>query len=561
MAKRSVRTRFLIETTGACLLALAVSASVAIGWTTLAGAFRGPIPRDVLVFLVAFGVAGIVGVLRLRRARESVLEPVLQLSFAIQRIVSVGNFRDRVEKPEHKEFSELAEQVNLMLARIEQNDRVVSELKSGRDQQYEARISALQAQLDEQRQTMKDLVLSKAAAEESSLAKSAFLFNMSHELRTPLNAIMGYSELLQEEAGDEGTQAGKDVAKILGAGRHLLTLINAVLDLSKIEAGRLEVQAESFDVSQLLHDVVSTSESLATAQRNTMELTIADGLGSMHSDPTKVRQVLLNLLGNATKFTTDGTITVEAERESHLADWVVIRVKDTGIGMSPDELTGLFREFKQGRTARQRPDRGSGLGLAISQALCQLMGGVIQVESTAGVGSTFTVRLPAQVAKTGRAGALLPRPPAVPSKGNDDPSRPAVVVIDHDAGARELVQRVTSKLGYRLIEATNASDGYRLAVVHEPAAIVLEVVLSGQLGWGLLERLTHMPVLGKLPVIVVSVSDDEARSRSLGAVAHFKKPVPTQQLHLLLKDLAEGSGRQTEQPTSATAPRAAVPVA
>ena len=546
-AGRSIRARFLVETAGACLTALAVSAAGVTAWTMIAGSADQSKMRDVVVFLAVFVVAGVVGVLRLQRAREALLEPIFNLSFAFKRIVSVGNFRERAEKPDAVEFAELAEQFNLLLARVEQQDKAVADVKARYDKQMEEHTRATQTELEQQRQTLKDLVLAKAAAEETSLAKSAFLFNMSHELRTPLNAIMGYSELLKEEAEDEAAaQRAKDVGKILGAGRHLLMLINAVLDLSKIEAGRLELEAEHFDVAQLLSDVVSTSEPLAAAQNNTLTLKVADGLGAMHSDATKVRQVLLNLLGNASKFTTNGTITLEVERARQLSDWIVFRVKDTGIGMSPEEQKGLFREFKQGRTAQQRPDRGSGLGLAISQALCQLMGGVIQAESELGVGSTFTVRLPVQLSAAPARPAGFPgRIPAPATKPAEDPKRPAVLVIDHDPVARELVQRATTRLGYRLIEATNASDGYRLAVVHEPIAIVMEVVLSGQNGWGLLERLTHLPVLDKRPIVVVSVSDDEARSRSLGAVAHLKKPVPTQQLFLLLRDLAKTESRPT----------------
>jgi CheY-like chemotaxis protein len=254
--------------------------------------------------------------------------------------------------------------------------------------------------------------------------------------------------------------------------------------------------------------------------------------------------VLLNLLGNAAKFTTGGTITLEARRERELADWLVIRVKDTGIGMSAEEQQGLFREFKQGQAALERPERGSGLGLAISQALCQLLGGAISVESSAGVGSTFTVRLPAQMRQTKDA-----RPRALPTASQaDDASRPAVLVIDQDAGARELVRRVVERAGLRMIEAMSASEGYRSAVIHEPLAIVLEVALAGQNGWHLLERLVQIPVVNKAPVIVVSVDDNKGRSAALGAVAHFAKPVPTQQLFSVLKDLA-----------GARSPRAAVP--
>ena len=426
MSKSSVRARFLVETRTACHLAVGVSAITAVAWTVLAGPLRGSLLLEVPVLLAASASGAFIGLHRLRKAQEAVLEPGFRSLGAIQRFLARGNFSERVERPTADEFAPLAEQINIVFSRIEQNDGALEKLKAERDQQIEELNRTFQAKLDAQREGFKEVVLAKAAAEESSLAKSAFLFNMSHELRTPLNAIMGYSELLQEEAGDRGTQASKDVAKILGAGKHLLTLINAVLDLSKIEAGRLEVQAETFDVSQLLTDVLSTAESLAAAQRNMLTVRITPGLGTMHTDPTKFRQVLLNLLGNACKFTTEGTITLEAERERNLADWIVIRVKDTGIGMSAEDLTGLFREFKQARSERQRSTRGSGLGLAISQALCQLMGGVIQVESTVGVGSTFTARLPAQYPSvTGLGASLAARTAALSSKADADPSRPA----------------------------------------------------------------------------------------------------------------------------------------
>jgi signal transduction histidine kinase/CheY-like chemotaxis protein len=536
--RATFRGQFLAKTAAACLIAGAVQAVVVIAWTGSA-----TIP------LIALAIGAVIGVAMLFRMRDALLEPSGRVASGIERIVKLGIFRDRVEKPGQAEFDAVADQVNVLLDKIEQHERAVADLKAQHARQADQQVQVSQVEAEDQRRAMKELVLAKAAAEESSLAKSAFLFNMSHELRTPLNAIMGYSELLQEGADDDDAeQRAKDIAKILGAGRHLLTLINAVLDLSKIEAGRVELELETVDVAQLLQDVVSTAESLAAAQRNTLALELAGDLGSMHSDPTKIRQVLLNLLGNASKFTTDGSITLEAVRERELADWIVFRVKDTGIGMSVEEQQGLFREFKQGRAAREQPERGTGLGLAISQALCQLLGGAISVESTPGAGSVFTVRLPAEVRKTAESS---PRPVTRVANGHDDASRPAVLVIDHDAGARELVRRVTARLGFRMIEATTASEGYRLAVLHEPVAIVLEVALSGQNGWGLLERLTHLPVVGKVPVVVVSVNDDEARSRSLGAEAHLRKPVPTQQLFGLLKDLA---GRRSGAPANAPVP-------
>jgi CheY-like chemotaxis protein len=262
----------------------------------------------------------------------------------------------------------------------------------------------------------------------------------------------------------------------------------------------------------------------------------------MRTDPTKVRQILINLLGNACKFTRDGYVVVEAFREQDLADWIVLKVHDTGIGISAEEVASLFREFSQGHVTQKPREGGSGLGLAISQGLCQLLGGVISVESKAGVGSTFTVRLPAQLpANPGpRVRRALPPPPGFGRRTDDadDAGKPALLVVDDDADARELVGRVAARLGHRFIEATTADEGLRLALEHEPAAIVLETVLPAQNGWRLLERLKGIAMLDHVPVVVVSVSDDEPRSRRLGATAHLGKPVPTEQLTRTLRDLS-----------------------
>jgi signal transduction histidine kinase len=251
------------------------------------------------------------------------------------------------------------------------------------------------------------------AAEAANQAKSSFVANMSHELRTPLNAIIGYSEMLMEEAGDlalDGFVA--DLRKIQASGKHLLTLINDVLDLSKIEAGRMELHLETFDVAGMLQNVVSTTRPLVETNANCLELLVENQplgtgteLGVMHADPTKVRQSLLNLISNAAKFTENGVITLTAARErcpevaaglTDGVDWVTFQVSDTGIGMTPEQVEKLFQTFSQADPSISRKYGGTGLGLALSRRFCQMMGGDITVESTHGVGSTFTIRLPAR---------------------------------------------------------------------------------------------------------------------------------------------------------------------
>ena len=235
--------------------------------------------------------------------------------------------------------------------------------------------------------------------EVASQLKSQFLANMSHELRTPLNAIIGYSEMLQEDAAElEAEQFVPDLKKIHASGQHLLELINAVLDLSKIEAGKMDLYLESFNVSSLVSGVTEVIQPLVQKNSNRLEVKCAENTGAMHADLTKVRQSLFNLLSNSCKFTENGTVTLSVEREQpEGGDWMVFRVHDTGIGMTPEQMGRLFQEFSQADASTTRNYGGTGLGLARSRRLCQMMGGDITVESEPGRGSTFTLRLPAEV--------------------------------------------------------------------------------------------------------------------------------------------------------------------
>ena len=237
----------------------------------------------------------------------------------------------------------------------------------------------------------------RSAAEDASRAKSEFLANMSHELRTPLNAILGYSEMLWEDARDEGAEAqAADLEKVTAAGRHLLALITDVLDLSKIEAGRMELHVDTVDIADIVRHVVDTSATLAASAGNTLTVQGLDTAGTIQSDPVKLQQVLLNLVGNACKFTRGGRIDVCCRRETRGGtDWLVVDVSDTGIGMTAEQRSRLFGQFMQADSSTTRRYGGTGLGLAISQRLCHLMHGDITVQSTFGQGSTFTLRVPA----------------------------------------------------------------------------------------------------------------------------------------------------------------------
>jgi signal transduction histidine kinase len=255
----------------------------------------------------------------------------------------------------------------------------------------------------------RQLLIAKEAAEAADRAKSTFLLTMSHELRTPLNAIIGYSEMLQEEAeslGDAARNFISDLQKVQGAGRHLLALIDNIPEIAKIEAGKLELHLETFDLSSMIQEVVTTIQPLAEAMGNTLEVRLTSDLGTMRADRTKVRQSMFNLLSNACKFTERGMITINVTREPLLPSaCITFRISDTGIGMTPEQTAKLFQPFAQADASTTRKYGGTGLGLVITRRFCQLMGGEVSVESEVGKGSTFTMRLPTEVtaAKTTHA--------------------------------------------------------------------------------------------------------------------------------------------------------------
>jgi signal transduction histidine kinase/DNA-binding response OmpR family regulator/HAMP domain-containing protein len=371
-------------------------------------------------------------------------------------------------------------------------------------------------------------------AEEANRAKSQFLANMSHELRTPLNAIIGYSEMLQEEAEDLGqTDFLPDLQRIHAAGKHLLALINDILDLSKIEAGKMDLYLETFGIPTMLQDVVTTIRPLIEKNANTLAVHAPDDLGAMRADLTKVRQSLFNLLSNACKFTQRGTISLVVAREPmDGGDWVTFRVSDTGIGMTPEQMARLFQPFSQADASTTRRFGGTGLGLAISQHFCQIMAGDITVESEVGKGSTFTMRLPTEVVRprvplTPGADSLLDI--AVPAEA------PMVLVIDDDPTVHDLLRRFLSKEGLRMMAVTGGEEGLRLARTMRPAVIILDVLMPGMDGWAVLTALKADPALADIPVIMQTIVDDQQMGYALGAVDYLTKPVDWPRLASLLR--------------------------
>jgi PAS domain S-box-containing protein len=377
-----------------------------------------------------------------------------------------------------------------------------------------------------------ELLRARREAEAANSAKSQFLASMSHELRTPLNAIIGYSEMLQEDAADRGETASiADLQKIHGAGQHLLALINDVLDLSKIEAGKMQLYLESFDVAPLVEQVVTTVQPLVAKNENRLELRCAPGLGTMRSDVTRIRQVLLNLLSNACKFTDHGLITLDVTR---LGPDVMFRVRDTGIGMTPEQLGRLFEAFAQAEASTAAKYGGTGLGLAISRRFCQLMGGDVDVASAVGLGSTFTVRLPAE----GPVDAAPPEAaaPSGPSAG----AAGTVLVIDDDATARDLVARFLEKQGLEVIGAADGAAGLKAARERHPDVITLDVVMPGQDGWAVLAALKSDPATADIPVVMLSVVDERNLGFALGAADYLTKPIERDRLLRVLHKVGRG---------------------
>lgn len=376
--------------------------------------------------------------------------------------------------------------------------------------------------ISEARRRERDLERASADAEQASQVKSEFLANMSHELRTPLNAIIGYSQMLAEDAEDEGNSAlVADLKKIEGAGNHLLALINDVLDLSKIEAGKMEVFIEPFDLAALVEDVRLMVEPLAARNGNKLVVSCPPHIGPIQSDMTKVKQALLNLLSNACKFTRDGDVGLEVSRDEAR---VTLRVRDSGIGMTPAQLGRLFQAFTQADSSTTRKYGGTGLGLVITRSFVRILGGDVTVESQPGVGSTFSISLPVSPTEAAKEVAS----PVVEMAAPDtmpDATLGTILVTDDDPGARRIIGSHLAREGYRVLYANSGPEALELARTERPDAITLDIMMPQQDGWTVLRQLKADDDLRSIPVIMVSVTGDRGLGFSLGAAAVLNKPV------------------------------------
>src|SRR5690349_17836695 len=347
------------------------------------------------IFFVFVLASGFFALLVSSKLQRMISGPILHLEDTIRMVSANKNYEVRAVKSYGDEIGRLIDGFNTMLSEMQHRDTA---LRSANDQ-LKTRTNELEAEIMHRRKAQGELLKAKQAAEEASRAKSAFLANMSHELRTPLNAIIGYSEMLAEETQDLGKiETVQDLQKIQAAGKHLLALINDVLDLSKIEAGKMGLHLETFDVTDLVEEIVTALEPAAAKNGNKIKIQMADNLGMMRADITKVRQILFNLLSNACKVTDHGTVSIDVDQSTkERSDWIRFCVRDTGIGITAQQKENLFKEFAQADTSISRKYGGTGLGLAITHRFVQLMRGRISVESEPGKGSNFTVYLPTEV--------------------------------------------------------------------------------------------------------------------------------------------------------------------
>ena len=456
-------------------------------------------------------LSGVIGGVLLYLALRTLPGTVRALERGAERI-GAGDLHHRIQVGSRDELGAVAARFNAMAERL-----------CDRDEE-------LRLRSDELREAMR-------TAEVANQAKSRFLANTSHELRTPLNAIIGYSEMLIEEA-EERQASGlvPDLDKIRAAGRHLLALINDVLDLSRVESGEAEVHPAPLDLGELIAEVEAEVRPLIEKRNNRLALTSEDGLGWISTDTGMLRQILFNLLSNAAKFTHDGTISFEAafEDDDRGVAWLHFTVADTGMGMTRQQLRELFEPFMHGDSTAPRVYGGTGLGLTLSRRFVELLGGAMRVESEAGLGTSFHVAIPIvrleqpPAVETGPAEAIRLREP---SRGAEIAMRPGtILVIDDDPAAREMVERMLTRQGYRVVVAGSGEEGLQMAKAHRPDLITLDVIMPGADGWAVLKALKASPGLSTIPVVMLTVLEHRNVAYTLGASDFLTKPIHPESL-------------------------------
>ncbi|MCK9914419.1 response regulator [Microbacteriaceae bacterium K1510] len=381
----------------------------------------------------------------------------------------------------------------------------------------------------------------RRVAEQANRTKSDFLANMSHELRTPLNAIIGYSEILIEDAEDRGDEASVgDLQKIKGAGKHLLGIINDILDLSKIEAGRMDVYLEQIFLPKLIEEVHTIVEPLMTKNGNTLVIDCPADIGSLRTDLTKLKQSLINLLSNAAKFTKQGEVRLSLARvvDDDRPARIRFAVSDSGIGMTEEQMGRLFQAFTQADSSTTRHFGGTGLGLTITKHFCTMLGGTVDVSSKPGEGSTFTIMLPDQAIHAAPAPSAPLRKTA---KGGADRAI-TVLVVDDDPDVHNLLSAILTKEGYNVLFARDGVEALDMMRQAPPDLITLDVMMPKMDGWSLLGIMKSDVALHHIPVIMLTIVDDRNLGYSLGASEFMTKPIDRGRLIAVIDQFSHAEG-------------------
>ena len=389
---------------------------------------------------------------------------------------------------------------------------------------FNSMINSIEKDIFRKEKDRQELASLKEEADGANQAKSAFLANMSHELRTPMNAIIGYSEILMEDAVDNShNEYIGDLKKINSAGKHLLALINDILDISKIEAGKMELDIQDLNLEKLFQEVSDTSETLIKKNNNTCTIEKLDGNPAIVGDSVKIKQILFNLVSNAAKFTENGKIFIGYKENEKSKNFIDLYVRDTGIGIDKEKVDKVFEEFGQEDSSTTRKYGGTGLGLSLCKKFSELMGGSIKLESEKGVGSTFTVTIPKIVVKGEQLKQTI-------EEQQIEPGKKVILVVDDDPTARDLIKRTLEKENYIVFAAASGNEAIDIANKKNPHLITLDIMMPQKSGWDTLKELRQISKFKNTPVIMVSMLDDDNTGQLLGADQYLQKPVDRDKL-------------------------------
>ncbi|NQD91476.1 response regulator [Pseudomonas sp. CrR25] len=468
-----------------------------------------------------------------------ITRPLSALSVWATQVSKAKDFNARAVKHNDDEVGTLVDSLNTMLAELAKQESIRSWNE------------ILETEIRERKEVERDLIAMRNRAEAANKAKSQFLANMSHELRTPLNAIIGYSEMLQDVMTDEEldrAELSSDVDKIRSAGKHLLSLINDILDLSKIEAGKMDLSIEAFNADELIQDVIGTIAPLAEMRGNQLQIEVESEIGIIFSDVTKIRQILFNLLSNAVKFTEQGQVNLSCSRiHGASGEQVEFSVHDTGIGISEENLEVLFKPFSQADASTTRRYGGTGLGLAISRSYAKMLGGEIAVASEVGQGSTFTVRFPVQLEINEEwigERETIPNGQTRLAVPCDLSEQTQLLLIDDDEAVHNILHYQLSRHGYQIHSAMSGKEGLEKAMEGNFDVIVLDILMPQMDGWQVLQKLKSETKTMAIPVVLYTIVADKEKGYALGADDYLVKPISKSKLLSTLKNYRRSSSNK-----------------